>query len=161
MPSAQAAHGRQTMARILVLHGPNLNLLGDREPQLYGETSLEEINRMLQDRAAALDVELRIRQSNHEGELIDILHREREWAQAIIINPAGYTHTSVALADALRAIRLPAIEVHLSNIHAREPFRTQSVTASACVGQISGFRAHSYVLALYAAKQLVEQGPTP
>jgi len=149
------------MSRILVLHGPNLNLLGDREPQLYGDTSLEEIDRMLEEEAASLGAELRIEQSNHEGELIDIIHRERTWAEAIIINPAGYTHTSVALADALRAVRLPVIEVHLSNIHAREPFRTQSVTASACVGQISGFAAYSYILALYAAKQIVEQGPTP
>lgn len=146
------------MARILVLHGPNLNLLGDREPQLYGDTSLEEINQMLRREAGELDIELRIEQSNHEGEMIDIIQRERSWAQAIVINPAGYTHTSVALADALRAVRLPAVEVHLSNLHAREPFRTQSVTASACVGQISGFRAYSYVLALQAANRIVEEG---
>ncbi len=149
------------MPKILVLHGPNLNLLGDREPQLYGDTSLAEINRALEDEAANLGLELRIEQSNHEGGLIDIIHRERAWAEAIVINPAGYTHTSVALADALRAVRLPVIEVHLSNIHARESFRSQSVTAAACVGQISGFRAYSYILALHAAKQIIEQGPTP
>lgn len=149
------------MGRILVLHGPNLNLLGEREPQVYGEASLEEIDEMLSREAEALGLELRIEQSNHEGELIDVIHRERGWAQAIIINPAGYTHTSVALADALRAVRLPAIEVHLSNVAAREPFRRESVTAGACVGQIAGFRGHSYVLALHAAKHIIEQGLRP
>jgi 3-dehydroquinate dehydratase II len=146
------------MGRILVLHGPNLNLLGEREPQVYGEASLEEINEMLSTEATALGLELRIEQSNHEGELIDIIHRERGWAQVIVINPAGYTHTSVALADALRAVRLPAIEVHLSNVAARETFRRESVTAGACVGQISGFRSHSYILALHAAARIIEQG---
>jgi 3-dehydroquinate dehydratase-2 len=145
------------MTRILVLHGPNLNLLGDREPQLYGDVSMEQINQMLQREATQLGVELRIHQSNHEGELIDIIHRERNWSQAIVINPGGYTHTSVALADALRAVRIPAVEVHLSNLHAREAFRTQSVTAPACVGQISGFRAYSYVLALYAAHRIIRE----
>ena len=149
------------MGRVLVLHGPNLNLLGEREPQVYGEASLEEINEMLSAEAQALGLELRIEQSNHEGELIDVIHRERGWAQVIIINPAGYTHTSVALADALRAMRLPAIEVHLSNVAAREPFRRESLTAAACLGQISGFQSHSYVLALHAAKQIIEQELRP
>ena len=145
------------MTRILVLHGPNLNLLGDREPQLYGDTSLEDINQILQREAAQLGAELRIHQSNHEGEMIDIIQRERNWAQAIVINPVGYTHTSVAIADALRAVRIPAVEVHLSNLHSREAFRTQSVTASACVGQISGFRAYSYVLGLFAAVRIIRE----
>lgn len=144
------------MPNILVVNGPNLNLLGDREPNVYGAASLSEIVAAMETEAERLGLKMRAYQSNSEGGIIDIIHNERGWADAIIINPAGYTHTSVAIADAIRAVRLPTIEVHLSNIHAREEFRNRSVTASACVGQISGFLSYSYILALRAAKEIIE-----
>ncbi|HCU35683.1 MAG TPA: type II 3-dehydroquinate dehydratase [Armatimonadetes bacterium] len=144
------------MPNILVVNGPNLNLLGDREPNVYGAASLSEIVAAMETEAERLGLKMRAYQSNSEGGIIDIIHNERGWADAIIINPAGYTHTSVAIADAIRAVRLPTIEVHLSNIHAREEFRNRSVTASACIGQISGFLSYSYILALRAAKEIIE-----
>ena len=141
---------------VQVLHGPNLNLLGSRDPAIYGTTTLAEIDAELVKRGKTRDAEVRCAQTNIEGELVALIQRAKDWAHAIVINPGGYTHTSVAIRDAIEAVALPAIEVHLSNIHAREPFRRESITAAKCLGQICGFGAQSYYLGLDAALAHVE-----
>ena len=140
---------------ILVLHGPNLNLLGAREPQVYGATTLADIDAALKAEGQTLGLAVQTFQSNHEGALIDALHEARNWASGVIINPGGYTHTSVALRDAISAIGLPVVECHLSNTDAREEFRHKSLTAPVCVGSIKGFGWRSYLLALQAMADIV------
>ncbi len=145
------------MIRFLVLHGPNLNLLGVREPEVYGRISFDDLNRRIKDRARDLGIEARILQSNSEGELIDAIHDALSWADGIIINPGAYTHYSYAIRDALAAVRLPCVEVHISNVHARDDFRQRSVVAPVVTGQVIGFGGSGYVLALEALKALVEE----
>lgn len=142
--------------RVLIIHGPNLNLLGTRDPSIYGTTTLDEINAELSRLAGERGVEIEAVQSNLEGELVSAVQRAATEFDAIVINPGGYSHTSVALRDAIDAVGVPAIEVHLSNIHARESFRHTSVTAAVCIGQISGFGPRSYYLGLDAAVAHVE-----
>ena len=135
---------------VLILHGPNLNLLGLREPEVYGSTTLEQINTLLQEEGKRLQVKVSCLQSNHEGVLIDAIHQARDKYRGIIINAGAYTHTSVAIRDALAGVQIPTVEVHLSNIYRREEFRHHSYIASIAIGQISGFGAMSYILGLQA-----------
>ena len=143
--------------KVLVLHGPNLNLLGVREPEVYGAVTFDELNRRIVEHARGMGIDVRIEQSNHEGVLLDHIHEAFAWADAIVINAGALTHTSLALADALKAVKLPAIEVHLSNVHAREAFRHKSFLSPVVVGQIAGFGPMSYLLALEAARSVVAQ----
>jgi len=136
--------------QILLLNGPNLNLLGSRQPELYGRMTLEDIHRLATEHAAQYGVGLRAEQSNHEGALVDILHVARNWADGVVFNAGAYTHTSIALRDAISSIALPVVEVHLSNIHAREEFRHTSMLAPVCIGQIAGFGWRSYILGIDA-----------
>ena len=144
---------------LLVLHGPNLNLLGEREPEVYGRLTLAEIDRRLVSLGQELGLEVRCLQSNHEGVLIDALQDARGWAKGVAFNPGGYTHTSVALRDAIAAISVPVVEVHLSNVYAREEFRQHSLIAPVCLGTITGFGWYSYALALYALSEKLTEKP--
>jgi 3-dehydroquinate dehydratase-2 len=139
------------VGHILVIHGPNLNLLGTREPGIYGATTLSEINQRLQREAEDAGHTLSFFQSNHEGAIVDHIQQQGVGTDILIINPGAYTHTSVAIRDAILAVALPAIEVHLSNIHQREPFRHHSYFSDICIGQVVGFGPQSYSLALQAA----------
>ena len=140
--------GEVSILRVLVLNGPNLNLLGTRKPEIYGTTTLADIERMMRKRAAELGIEMDFMQTNHEGELVEAIQKAKGNYQYLLLNAAAYTHTSVAIRDAIEAVELPAVEIHLSNIHAREEFRHHSLIAPVCVGQICGFGAKSYLLAL-------------
>jgi len=146
------------MRKILLIHGPSLDLLGERQVEIYGKRTLSQIDEMVKERAKKLGCEVRIEQSNNEGEIVSFIGQFRDWADALIINPAAYTHTSLAIRDAISAIGIPAVEVHLSNIFKRESFRQKSFTAGVCVGQITGFGPQSYLLALEAVMNILGEG---
>lgn len=141
--------------RVLVLHGPNIDLLGERETGIYGKETLESINGDILDKARELNIECEIFQSNHEGELIEHIHAARNHFDGIVINAGAYTHYSIAIRDAIAAVRVPTVEVHMSNIQAREEFRHKSVIAPVCVGQITGFGKYSYILALHGLRDMM------
>lgn len=145
-------------ANILILNGPNLNMLGQREPGIYGHRTLDDIRALCEARARGHEFTVDFRQSNREGELVDWIQQARESHAGIVVNAGGYTHTSIAIMDALNAVNLPAVEVHLSNIHRREPFRHRSYVALAARGSICGFGAHGYALALDAMRTLLDEG---
>ena len=141
--------------KILILHGPNLNLLGTREPEVYGSMTLDDINAKLIELGKELGAEITCLQSNHEGALVDALHDARTWANGVVFNPGAYTHTSIALRDAILAIQIPVIEVHLSNVYAREEFRHTSMISAVCKGKITGFGWRSYTLGLRALVEVL------
>jgi 3-dehydroquinate dehydratase-2 len=150
-----------TVLEVLVLHGPNLNLLGEREPEVYGHTTLADLERSLVEEGRTLGLGVRSKQSNSEGALVDALHEARGWASGVIFNPGGYSHTSVALRDAVAAVAIPTIEVHLSNVYAREAFRHTSLIAPVCVGVIAGFGWRSYLLGLRALAEILRGESVP
>ena len=143
------------MASVLILNGPNLNLLGTRQPEVYGKTTLADVEALCAAETARLDLEMQFAQSNHEGALIDLIHEARGQHAGIILNAGAYTHTSIALMDAIASVELPVVEVHLSNIHARENFRHRSYIAPVAIGQICGFGVHGYVLAIQALQRCI------
>lgn len=140
---------------ILFINGPNLNLLGEREPGIYGDLTLSDIEKLVRHKAIELDVNVEFKQSNSEGEIVTWIQDARGKFDTIVINAGAYTHTSIAIRDAIAAVRIPTIEIHLSNIHAREEFRRHSMIAPVCIGQISGFGAYSYILGLLAAVNVI------
>jgi 3-dehydroquinate dehydratase II len=142
--------------KVLVVHGPNLNLLGTREPEIYGRGTLDDVNASIEKAAAELGCEVDFHQTQREGEIIELLHAGMGRIDGAVLNPGAYAHTSRAIADAVRAVGYPVVEVHLSNIHAREPWRRRSVTAEAAVGIVSGFGAGSYVAALHALRSVLD-----
>ncbi|MDQ2686389.1 MAG: type II 3-dehydroquinate dehydratase [Armatimonadota bacterium] len=143
--------------KVCLIHGPNLNMLGVRDPDIYGKDDYATVNRRIESHAKSLGLEIRVQQSNSEGEIIGFVQDAMSWADAIVINPGAYTHYSYAIRDAIADSRLPTIEVHLTNVHAREEFRRHSVVSPVATGQIVGFGTQSYLLALNAAKSLVEE----
>ena len=147
------------MLKIGIINGPNLNMLGKRDQEVYGDLALKEINHKIRSFAEKEGIELIIMQSNFEGEIIEFIQQSSSKLNGLVINPAAYTHYSYAIADALRDCRIPVVEVHLSNIFSREDFRGKSVTASACIGQIAGFGYQSYILAICALQELLEKKP--
>jgi len=147
------------MLKIGIINGPNLNMLGKRDQKVYGNLTLEEINHKIESFVKKENIELTIKQSNFEGEIIEFIHKFSSRVDGLIINPAAYTHYSYAIADALRDCSIPIVEVHLSNIFSREDFRGKSVTAPACIGQIAGFGCQSYILAIYALQNLLKKKP--
>jgi 3-dehydroquinate dehydratase II len=148
---------QKMVKRILIIHGPNMNLLGSRDPKEYGNLTLSKLNTQLKKHARTLGIELKIVQTNHEGRIIDLLHRRRKWTSAFILNPGGYTHTSISIRDAIDAIRTPVVEVHLSNIYEREPFRNISLTGDVCVAQFYGKKVDSYIEAIDFLNQYFEK----
>lgn len=146
--------------KILILHGPNLNLLGTREPEVYGSMTLEDINNKLVELGSELGIEIKCFQSNHEGALIDALQEARTWAGGVVFNPGGYTHTSIALRDAISAIQIPVIEVHISNVYAREEFRHVSMISAVCRGKIVGLGWRSYTMGVQALAELLTDETT-
>jgi 3-dehydroquinate dehydratase-2 len=145
------------MIKMCIIHGPNLNLLGIREPDVYGLDSFDEMNRRIKERVRQLDVEARIFQFNNEGDIIEAIHDALKWADGLIINPGAYTHYSYAIRDAITAIRLPTIEVHITNVHGRDEWRRNSVISPVTSGQIVGFGTNGYLLAVSAMKTLIEE----
>lgn len=145
------------MIHIVVIHGPNINLLGEREPRWYGASSLSLVNEAINNKAEGLNCQVKIVQSNSEGEIVTLIQKERKWAQGIIINPAAYTHTSVAIRDAILAVNLPAVEVHFSNVYKRERFRHKSFISPVCIGTICGFGFLGYIFALEGLVSIIQE----
>lgn len=145
------------MSKVIVIHGPNLNLLGEREVEIYGKLTIDQINKALKKAASSEKIDIEIMQSNHEGEIVELIGKSKGKVDALLINPAAYTHTSVAIRDAISATKIPTVEVHLSNIYAREEFRHTSLISPVAKGQVCGFGLQSYILGLKAAISLIKK----